>query len=504
MSLCKKGLVDIHHLSCEDMMEILRFAAELKASIVRGDVPGYQLAAGRDKLVAQLFYESSTRTRASFEIAALRLGCRVTGFGSTEGSSVSKGESLSHTIDMFDAYACDAIVLRHPLDGAALWAARRTPVPVFNAGDGKRQHPTQTILDLFTILERHGRLDHLTVVFSGDLKYGRTTHTLALALSQFPGNTFHFCAPLVLAMPSAITRLVRSRGVTVHEHENMMEGLEEADIFYQTRIQRERMPDQNEFEKAKKSGAFTLDMMNRTKPNFGLMHPLPIDKRIPGILPELDTHPKALYKNQAGNGVPTRMALLALAMDLKTLPVSGVPVHQARTGETDFYLHLPVQEKPPREGVSIRPIRDAGVVLDHLAPHTESLLALLLRVRERGDVYRAGCVRSVSRPDHVKGILMIEDRVLSRDELRLVAAVSPGARVNRIEHARVVEKAELSLPDEVTGIAQLLCPNSGCITRPEHQEHVPAAFSRIGEDLLCCEFCDTILGASELFSHLYQ
>jgi len=503
MSLLKNGLVDIHHLSPQDMLAILQLASRLKTALEQKDVPAYQLAAGRDALVAQLFYESSTRTRASFEIAALRLGCRVTGFGSTEGSSVSKGESLSHTIDMFDAYACDAIVLRHPLDGSALWASERTNVPVFNAGDGKHQHPTQTILDLFTILEHHGRLENLHVLFSGDLKYGRTTHTLALALSQFPGNTFHFCAPSNLAMPRAITELARSRGAQVFEHENMQEGLETADIFYQTRIQRERMPDQNEFEKAKKAGAFTLGMMDRTLPGFGLMHPLPIDKRLPGIMPELDAHPKSLYKKQAGNGVPTRMAQLALAMGLVELPICGVPVHLTTAGEGDFCRRLEIHAKPLREGVSIRPIRDRGVVIDHLKPHTESLLALLLRVRERGDIYRAGCVRSVARPENVKGILMIEDRVLTTDELRLIASVSPGARVNHIENARVVEKHELSLPGRIQGIDSLLCPNTGCITRPEHQEHVSCCFEKLDAHTLRCKYCDHILDSAELFSHVF-
>ncbi len=194
-------------------------------------------------------------------------------------------------------------------------------------------------------------------------------------------------------MPRAITDLVRERGVEVREVENLREGIEEADIFYQTRIQRERMPDAGEFEKAKKAGIFTLALMERTKPSFGLMHPLPIDKRIPGIVPELDEHPKALYKRQAGNGVPTRMAELALAMGLVELPVSGKPPFSAAE-ENDFIRKLEIHAKPPREGVSIRPIRVRGVVLDHLQPHTESLLALLLKVRERRRLYRrAPCVR---------------------------------------------------------------------------------------------------------------
>ncbi|MBU1241086.1 aspartate carbamoyltransferase, partial [Myxococcota bacterium] len=260
MAIFGSGLIDIHSLSRNKIMSILALAKDLKEALLARDVPRYKLCRDRDLLVALLFYENSTRTRSSFEIAALRLGLELTGFGSIEGSSVKKGESLAHTLDMFDAYQCDAIILRHPLDGAAKQAAERVGIPVFNAGDGKHQHPTQTILDLFTILERHGRLDNLQIGLSGDLKYGRTTHTLALALSLFSGNTLHLNSPPNLPMPSSIIELARTRGTEVVIHNSLEEMVPDLDIFYQTRIQRERMPDPMEYEVAKKAGIFTMEL----------------------------------------------------------------------------------------------------------------------------------------------------------------------------------------------------------------------------------------------------
>ncbi len=500
MALFRRGLIDIHSLSPEGILSILELARRLKEALARRDIPGYKLGRDRDMLVALLFYENSTRTRSSFEIAALRLGLQVTGFGSIEGSSVKKGESLAHTLDMFDAYQCDAVILRHPLDGAAKLASNRVGIPVFNAGDGKRQHPTQTILDLFTILERHGRLDHLHIGLSGDLKYGRTAHTLALALTLFPGNTLHLNAPANLAMPAAITDLARARGTEVVLHTSLERMVPELDIFYQTRIQRERMPDPMEFEEAKKAGVFTLDLMDRTRPGFGLMHPLPIDKALPGILPELDDHPGALYKTQAGNGVPTRMAQLALALGLADDHIAGA---QREIDSSDSFLTtLPVSRKPVREGVSIRPIRDRGVVIDHLRPYAESLLARLLKLEERGDIYRAATVRSVKRPENIKGMLMIEDRALTEAELALVAALSPGARVNRIVNSQVIEKLALALPDTIAGIESLHCPNSGCVSRPEHREHVAPSFVKMGPDTVACTWCDHVMNTRELFSSL--
>lgn len=494
------GLIDIHTLTPGEITAILDLSDKFKRALKSRDVSAYRLAEGRDLLVALLFYENSTRTRSSFEIAALRLGLSLTGFGSIEGSSVKKGESLAHTLDMFDAYMCDAVILRHHLDGSARYAAERIGIPVFNAGDGKRQHPTQTILDLFTIREHTGRLQGLDVGLGGDLKYGRTAHSLALALAMFPGNVLHLPAHSVLPMPDEIVETVRSAGMEVRLHDSLEDMVPHLDIFYQTRIQKERIPDPEEFEKAKSEAVFTPEIMAMTRDGFGLMHPLPIDKTLPGISTELDSHPKSIYKRQAGNGVPTRMAELAIALGLEEIPPEARP---AQTSEArPFYRELPVHTKPRKEGVSIRPIRDRGVVIDHLKPYTDSLLAELLSVRTRQDIYRGGTVRSVSRPGNVKGILMIENRRLTAEELKIVATLSPGARVNYIEGGHVAQKIEVSLPDVIENVPHLMCPNRGCITRPEHSEHVAPRFVRMSEKLVRCAYCDTVIPSSDLFGHM--
>jgi aspartate carbamoyltransferase catalytic subunit len=499
MGIYNNGLIDIHHLNPDQILNILELSGTLKKALLEKDLKTYQLGAGKDLLVALLFYENSTRTRSSFEIAALRLGLKLTGFGSIEGSSVKKGESLAHTLDMFEAYMCDAVILRHPLDGSAKHASERIDIPVFNAGDGKRQHPTQTILDLFTIMEHHKKIEGLHIGLGGDLKYGRTAHTLALALSLFKNNTLHLYSPENLPMPQSIVLLARERGTQVIIHDDLGKMVPQLDIFYQTRIQRERMPDPLEFEKAKKAGIFTTTMMETTKKGFGLMHPLPIDKNMPGILPQLDNHPKSIYKKQAGNGVPTRMAQLALALGLvPQVEEKSVIIEE----KSKFYTVLEINKKPIRTGVSIRPIRQHGVVIDHLRPYSERILAKLLKVSENKNVYRSATVRSVARPQNIKGMLMIEDRELTEEELHLIATVSPGARVNRITDSSVTQKLKLSLPHIIEGIDSLLCPNEGCITRPSHIENVSPRYEKIGEDIIACSYCNFVMTSSELFSHL--
>ncbi|MGM0597298.1 MAG: aspartate carbamoyltransferase [Myxococcota bacterium] len=500
MGIKNKGLINIHHLNQNQMLHILNLAAELKSALNHKKPEDYKLGKGKDILLARLFYENSTRTRASFEIAGQRLGFNITGFGSTEGSSVKKGESLVHTLDMFDAYQADVLVLRHPLDGAAKVARNRLQIPVFNAGDGKHQHPTQTILDLFTIMEHTGRLDNLEVGLSGDLKYGRTVHTLALALSLFSNNRIHLYSPPNLPMPPSIIQLLEERNTKVVHHDNLENMVPELDIFYQTRIQKERMPDPFEYEKAKKGGVFNDRCMKLTRDGFGLMHPLPIDKSLPGIDPGLDNHPKSIYKKQAGNGIPTRMALMALSLGLtKDLPVKSAPVKPIID---HFYKELPIRKTSPKKEVSIRPIRESGVVIDHMIPYSERLLSILLNVADKKNAYRAATVKSVSRPNNLKGMLMIENRRLTKEELHLIATLSPGARVNNITDAQVTKKLELSLPRLIEGIDELRCPNVSCITRPRHQEHISPRFEKIGSETLQCSYCGHVVSSQELFNHI--
>ncbi|MCP4679619.1 MAG: aspartate carbamoyltransferase [Deltaproteobacteria bacterium] len=498
MTFAGRDLTDIHCFTKDELFYILDKAVFMKKAINERDVSSYCLARNRDLIAALLFYENSTRTRTSFEIGAMRLGLRTTGFASTEGTSVKKGESLRHTLDMYEAYNCDAIIMRHPLDGSARFAAKHLGVPVFNAGDGKHEHPTQTLLDLFTIREHIGRLEDFDMGIGGDLKYGRTAHSLAIALSKFPGVRLHFFSHADLAMPEAIMQTLKEAGVFVETYEDMREMAPKVDIFYQTRIQKERMPDLSEFERAKEMSEFTMDVLDLTREEFGLMHPLPIDKSAPSISASIDAHPKALYKEQAGNGVPTRLTELALSLGLLGEDFDGEVWAPEQVDEA-FINELEIVVKPRRTDVSIRPIRENGIVIDHLQPFLEEVLVRLLRVRERRDVYRAGTVKSIRRPGTVKGMLMIEDREFSDEELRAMAAVSPGCRVNIISDGQVTRKLELRLPDQISGISEMACPNKGCITRAEYEESVNPIMIRAGEDRVRCFYCDQLMPSSGMF-----
>lgn len=260
--------------------------------------------------VALLFYEASTRTRNSFLTAVHHLGGHEAGFSSGEGSSVQKGESLHDTIQMFSAY-CDAIVLRHPRDGAARWAADVSSVPVINAGDGKNQHPTQTLLDLRAMRATQGRLEGLSVGVMGDLKYGRTVHSLVEALLLFPGCSLHLLSPASLSMPPAYLQGWDGR-VQVHQHLETL--VPQVDILYCTRIQRERLPDEGEYEKVRGIFRLTADDLRGARPGMRVLHPLP---RVDEIHPDVDATPHAYYFEQAAGGVAVRKALLYLLLGLE-------------------------------------------------------------------------------------------------------------------------------------------------------------------------------------------
>ncbi|MDJ0764329.1 MAG: aspartate carbamoyltransferase [Myxococcota bacterium] len=498
MTFLGRDLTDIHCFTKDELFFILDKAADIKRAIEARQISDYRLAADRDLIAALLFYENSTRTRTSFEIAALRLGMRTTGFSSTEGTSVKKGESLRHTLDMYEAYDCDAVIMRHPLDGSARFAADHLGIPVFNAGDGKHEHPTQTLLDLFTIREHLGRLDDFDMGIGGDLKYGRTAHSLVIALSKFSNIRLHLFSHQDLALPEAFMQTLVERGVSVETYDDFAEMAPKVDIFYQTRIQKERMPDLSEFERAKAISEFTMKMLNTTRQGFGLMHPLPIDKSAPSISPGIDAHEKALYKRQAGNGVPTRLVELALSLGLTGAEFAGESWEPPRQDEA-FIDELDVVIKPRRTDVSIRPIRENGVVIDHVQPFLEEVLIRLLGVRERRDIYRAATVKSIRRPGNVKGMLMIEDREFTEDELRAIAAVSPGCRVNIIRNGQVARKLQLRLPERITGIPQMTCPNKGCITRIEHEESVRPIMIRAGSDRVRCYYCDQLMTSAGMF-----
>ncbi len=258
-------------------------------------------------VLAALFFEPSTRTRLSFETAMHRLGGSVIGFASAESTSVTKGETLADTIRMADQYA-DFIAMRHPALGSAAEAAKAARAPVFNGGDGAGQHPTQALLDLFTIRSERGSLDGLTLVLCGDLKNGRTVHS-GVEIYKHYGCKLVFVAPDALQMPAEVTERLRAQGVELEQTADLQAALKKADVLYMTRIQKERFADPAEYERLKGSYVLTREMIERINPGVTVMHPLP---RVSEIATDVDLMDGAAYFRQAGNGVYTRMALLAL------------------------------------------------------------------------------------------------------------------------------------------------------------------------------------------------
>lgn len=260
----------------------------------------------KDKVVATLFFEPSTRTRLSFETAANRLGARVIGFSDPKATSSSKGETLKDTIMMVSSYA-DIIVMRHYLEGAARYAAEVSPVPVVNAGDGANQHPSQTMLDLYSIYKTQGTLENLNIFLVGDLKYGRTVHSLLMAMRHF-NPTFHFIAPEELKMPDEYKLYCQHHGIRFEEHTDFDSAvIASADVLYMTRVQRERFTDLMEYERVKNVYVLNNAMLEHTRPNLRILHPLP---RVTEIAQDVDANPKAYYFQQAQSGLYAREAIL--------------------------------------------------------------------------------------------------------------------------------------------------------------------------------------------------
>ena len=294
----KHSLVSIANLDKQKINYLLSMAEEFEQH------PNRKILDGR--VVATLFFEPSTRTRLSFETAANRLGARVSGFTDPKVTSSSKGETLKDTIMMVSNYA-DVIVMRHFLEGAALYASEVSPVPVVNAGDGANQHPSQTMLDLYSIYKTQGTLEGLHITLVGDLKYGRTVHSLIMAMRHF-NPTFHFIAPRELAMPEEYKIYCREHGINFEENEEFDEDvIAQADILYMTRVQRERFTDLMEYERVKDVYILKRQMLAKAKDNLRILHPLP---RVNEIAYDVDEDPHAYYFQQAQNGLYAREAII--------------------------------------------------------------------------------------------------------------------------------------------------------------------------------------------------
>jgi aspartate carbamoyltransferase catalytic subunit len=300
----KHHFVTIANLSKEKIMYLIEMAQEFEKH------PNRELLKGR--VVATLFYEPSTRTRLSFETAANRLGARVIGFSDAKASSVSKGETLKDTILMVSNYA-DVIAMRHYIEGAAQYASEVAPVPIINAGDGAHMHPSQCLLDLYSIYKTQGTLENLNIYLVGDLKYGRTVHSLIMAMRHF-NPTFHFIAPKELAMPKEYKIYCDEHGIRYQEHTAFNEKvIQDADIIYMTRVQKERFSDLMEYERVKNVYILRRDMLRLAKENMKILHPLP---RVNEIAYDVDDDPHAYYIQQAHNGLFAREAIFCYCLGI--------------------------------------------------------------------------------------------------------------------------------------------------------------------------------------------
>src|SRR4030042_581512 len=299
-----RSLVSIDDFSKKEIIDILDLAEEFEKQPVQKLLEG--------KVVATVFFEPSTRTRLSFESAINRLGGKIVGFSDSSSSSVTKGETLHDTIKMVSNYS-DLIVIRHPVEGSARFASEVASVPVINAGDGANQHPTQTMLDLYSIRKTQGTLDNLNIFMVGDLKYGRTVHSLMMAMSRW-NATFNFISTERVSMPDEFKLYLDNMGLKYYEHLDFSDIISKADIIYMTRVQKERFSDPIEYEKVKNVYVLRNEMLKKTKPNMRILHPLP---RVNEIHTDVDTNPKAYYFEQALNGVYTRQAILCALLGIK-------------------------------------------------------------------------------------------------------------------------------------------------------------------------------------------
>lgn len=311
-----RHLIDSLDLSVAETQEILDLADRIAAD------PAAYAHCADGKILATLFYEPSTRTRLSFETAMLNLGGRTLGFAGAEQCSATKGETVADTARVVSCYA-DIIAMRHPKEGAPLRASMYSKIPVINAGDGGHNHPTQTMIDLLTIRQRKGRLDHLKVGFCGDLKFGRTVHSMVNSLVRYPGNEFYFISPEELKVPDYLVEdTLKPANAPYHEVTGLEDTMPELDVLYMTRVQKERFFNEEDYIRLKDIYILDQEKLNLAKADMPVLHPLP---RVDEIATEVDADPRAAYFQQVLNGKFIRMALILSLLDL-TDPVTGKKV----------------------------------------------------------------------------------------------------------------------------------------------------------------------------------
>lgn len=485
-----KDLITIRDLSRSQIDHMIELALSMKKDGVYPQMGS--------KKVASLFFENSTRTRLSSETAAMNLGCLVNGFAGEEGTSVKKGEPLLDTARMLEAYDYNLMVMRHSLEGAARAIAEQVKIPVVNGGDGSNSHPTQTLLDLMTIKEYHGTIDGLKIGLIGDLRYGRTAHSLLHALEHFNVEVY-LISPKGLDMPKWRIDDYEERSKRTPKLLRQLDtAIPELDVLYVTRIQRERFAQgiDGEVEFSKVAGKFRVDceLLKKAKTWLSVLHPLPRDKFNLEIAMEVDHTPHARYIEQARNGLFMRQAILSLLLrnDLSTereIPISHGPKLKARA--------IPNGVKSGRRMIYRL---SHGTVIDHIPAGLGMQVYQNLKLAGISDAEVLVALGISSESMGSKDVIAVHGQNLSVDQVYRLGLISEKLTINRIENERVVEKYHIELPSLIEGIVQ--CGNVKCITRPEHREFIKTKFfsekDRNNQPMLRCYYCEQLFERGQL------
>lgn len=498
-----KHLVSIRDICRKDIEDIIELATAFK----RQKNTGYETTSrNSSRKIASLFFENSTRTRVSFDTAANNLGFHVNGFSGSEGTSIKKGEPLLDSVRMFAGYGYNGIVMRHHLAGAARFLADNLKIPIINAGDGSSGHPTQTLLDLFTIFEKFGHLDNIKIGLVGDLRYGRTVHSLLQAAELFDMKMYSFSPPN-LQMPNWRIKDYESlSGKKLTVTETLEEILSSVDVLYVTRIQRERFaagPEgEAEFKKCFGQYSISREVLERyAKKNLMVLHPLPRDKNNIEIHPNVDATPYAYYFKQAENGLYTRMAIID-----KLLNGSGFLYRRyPERNKLPSWRELPIKNGQ-KSGEKLLYRLDEGTLIDHLQVDQAPLIYKLLGLNSSGrQNYSNGQNDSMASREEVvlcsnirsekmgrKDVLAIHKLQLSPEQLYKVALLSPKHTINIIRNKVVVQKLKAILPSPLKDL--IICNNPLCISRSEHFEYAGSIFYPESQDPLQvrCHYCEQL------------
>ncbi len=485
-----KHVISIHDFSRHDIESLIQSAFQFKRN--------HSINKSNKKKVASLFFENSTRTRVSSETAAANLGFYLNGFAGAEGTSVKKGEPLVDTVRMFESYGYDAIVMRHGNEGSARLAANHLQIPVINGGDGSANHPTQTLLDLMTIQEVFGRIDGLKIALVGDLKYGRTVHSLLQSFELFDVETW-LVSPKILSMPDWRIKDYENRSerkITVSA--SLRETVQNVDVIYMTRIQRERFPGgrdgEIEYQKVSNIYNLTADMLKEANKNLIVLHPLPRYKHNLEISMDVDKTPHARYFEQAKNGLYMRESILSAVFGDGFEGKSQNGIAQPNLWQN---MEIPHGKKI---GKNFLYRIDNGTLIDHIEVGKGAEILKVLEMEKLQNMPLIYAKNLRSKRFGKKDVIGIQNRELSEQELSKLALVAD-TTINIIRNREVHRKGKVILPNKLEGLIQ--CQNPFCITNPEFDEHAPSIFYVEEREPLNvrCHYCESPMRREEIRLH---